>query len=100
MRSRFIRAKGIKRIKPASHVRGFTLWVLEDLLDYHGFNIVYSTGFDVSVLAYHTWYLTYLRRALRGHLLIIAKKYTEILVIFSSVIMQRGFSFPITLLFL
>jgi len=76
MRSRSIKVRSIRRVKPAGHIRGFTLWALEDLLDFHGFKIVHSTGFNISVLAYYLPLLplTYLRKTLKGHLLIVAKK--------------------------
>jgi len=35
-----------KRLKPVGHVRGYTLWALEDLLDYHQFKITKVCGIN------------------------------------------------------
>ncbi len=72
MKSRAIRlfkdGGNIKRMIPAGHIRGFMLWALEDLLDYHDFKIPYYTRFNVSALKYYLPLvpLTYFSKNLRG----------------------------------
>lgn len=66
-----------KRLKPVGHVRGYTLWALKDLLDYHGFSILEVRGITCRpprLLNYPLYLLKKMRATFADYLFVVCRK--------------------------